>query len=263
LKIRKASLILIFFPLLALGLVPKKETKTEELRRIVREWSAHQEKNYPPEIRNYKQFIKANLAHLIPLYEPWVNRPSLSELEKGGVNPGDKDWGRLKIVNAFQMNGQSYVICRYDNNVVLYEKTDFGYSPVRLFHQGEISDLQLIKPGKKAPPFLLASQQATWDTGYNLFQFQNDGSVKTVLQFQTWRGAARFFDSADPGWMEMVVDSEISEFPKSLQEKIKRLDLTHWDIEAAVIIREMTIYKWDGKGFKKTGTYTVIDTGLP
>jgi hypothetical protein len=233
----------------------------KKAKSIAREWSARQENTYPPEIRNYRQFIKANWNHLIPLYQSWVSRPSWDEMEKGGVNMGDKSWGKLKAINAFQMNSKFFVICRYENNTVLYMKNKNEYSPIKLARQGWQNDIQLIKPGEKAPVFLLTKQGSTWQNDYEIFQFQKDGAVKWVSGLTTWRGGIDFFDVSGTGWMEIVSSTELNDFPESLSKKLKHYTFTRSDIDSVGIIREMSIYRWNGKVYKQTGSYVVIDTG--
>jgi len=192
-------------------------------------------------------------------YENWATEPSAEKMHSMGIPravKAGKGKNPMEAAHPFQLEGFSFVIAEYQGNLSeLYIKKKGGRYKF-LFHFDPCNKIYLIKPGEKAPAFLVirvsnCSIPDNWQE--TVYQMSKAGKLEEVGHLGGQKAKVQLVDLDNDGVMELINSTTTNHYPADLETQLKALP--GYQAPTGPVLTDNVVYKWNGSEWSKTAEY--------
>ena len=192
-------------------------------------------------------------------YENWLTEPSAEKMHAMGIPravKAGKGKSPMEAAHPFQLEGFSFVIAEYQGNISeLYIKKKGGRYKF-LFHFDPCNKIYLIKPGEKAPAFLVirVSNCAIPDNWQEtVYQMSKAGRLEEVGHLGGQKASVKYVDPDNSGVMELINSTTTNHYPADLETQLKALP--GYQEPAGPVLTDNVVYQWNGTEWVKSAEF--------
>jgi len=162
----------------------------------------------------------------------------------------------IEHAHFFRLGGFSFVNAEYQGNISeLYIKKKGGRYKF-LFHFDACNKIYLLKPGEKAPPFLVirvsnCSIPDNWQE--TVYQMSKSGRLEEVGHLGGQKAKVQLVDLDNDGVLELINSTTTNHYPADLEAQLKALP--GYQEPTGPVLNDNIVYKWNGTEWAKTAEF--------